>query len=195
MKIAIKIVALISLFSLSSAGMAALILEDDFSSGLSSLWQTGWTNNNNVTFGSAVVANNGSGKHIDLDGARIRTSSNIVFQSNVMYRLSFDLANLDPQSDGRHRSIITTIDGVSGNHYLAINEDLNANSAWQRFSYDFLGLGVSGRLVFRGDVGNNMGLLLDNVVLESIDVSEPATLALLSLGILGLGFTRSRLAS
>ncbi|TNC82452.1 MAG: hypothetical protein C9356_03230 [Oleiphilus sp.] len=190
MRKTIKTLALAALFLVSASSHAVVILEDDFSAGFASQWQTGW-----ASHGSVAFVDSGSEQYVDMDGGRLRTNSNITFEADVLYRLSFDLANNDNQSDGRHRSIVTTIDNLNGNPYLAINEDLDANTSWQRYSYDFLGTGVSGRLVFRGDLGNNMGLLLDNVRLESIIVGEPATIALLGLGILGLGLTRSRMAS
>jgi PEP-CTERM motif len=141
----------------------------------------------------------GYGAFIDLDGStgesgRMVTLNSFLFEAGVTYNLSFDLA-------GSHRwnqtnsaaSFVTTIgDGINGNPLLNEVITLSSDEDFDTFSYTFVGTGYQGRIGFNANRGStqddNVGLLLDNVQLQT--VSEPGSLALLGLGLLGLGAIR-----
>jgi hypothetical protein len=211
-------------FFLVSPLYAAIIFQDDFDNesrancsggqGLSCLnydfdnWNS--VNNQNTTgtvdlVQSGTYSTTGSGFYVDLDGStndsgRFQTEQVFSFLSGVTYRLSFDLSG-DQRGDGTNytRSIVTTIDGAGGQPPY-INEliAMSSNDVWTNYSYTFAGQDINGRIVFRSDIrsnfNDNIGLLLDNVVLETVEVTEPGSIALIFLGLIGLGMSRRKLA-
>jgi len=216
----IKKTALLLSASILSAGVSAgVIFSDNFNNESPTSSVTNYTSfdNWNVFHGSVDLVEAGTnswfdpllgdGFFVDLDGStrsggKIRTNTAFSFNAGQEYRLTFDLAgnNRNSETDSA-RSIITTIgDGISGNPYVAETISLAGNTDFTTYSFSFMGNGSSGRIIFNGDVGNlnyrddNIGLLLDNIVLESIDVAEPETLGLLSLGLLGLAMVRRKRA-
>ncbi len=155
--------------------------------------------------------NLGDGFFVDLDGStydagRMVSRQSFAFESGVHYRLSFDLAgNSRNASEDWVRSIVT-MNGVAGEQHANEVFKLGGNEAFTTYALDFYGepTNESGRIVFRTDFPNqvnnnypnqndNIGLLLDNVVLESVDVAEPGNLGLMSLGLLGLAFVRRKM--
>lgn len=205
----ILLIALLSSFTV--AAQALIIFEDDFNSengGSSAINYDSFANWNVVNGSVDIVSSggwglSGDGSFVDLDGStsdsgRLVSKQRFTFESGVNYRFSFRLSG-DQRNDGENyiRSIITSIEvPLDGSvpHYVNQFIAMDSNDGWTDYSFDFLGQGLDGRIVFRADIrdnyNDNVGLLLDDVVLETVEVPEPGTIALLGLGLLGLTFSR-----
>lgn len=142
----------------------------------------------------------GNGRYVDMDGStnsagRIDTKDAFALVVGQSYRLSF--------SYGRNGISAETMRfGVSGS--LAESFSLPASppsnepvpATLQPFSLEFVAAASSGRIFFDHAGGDNGGIILDNVLLESIDraavVPVPAGLPLMLGGLVALGFAASR---
>lgn len=184
---------------MAGGAQANIILSDDFNaenSGTGVVNYTGFANWT-VSDGAVDLIGNGyfdfqpgNGLYVDMDGstgdAGKMTSSTFSLAAGS-YQLSFELA-------GNHRNNnqeSVTVQVAMGS---LLNEiiSLNRTDPFQLFTYNFsLATATSAALSFEGAYGDNIGMLLDNVVFKS--VPEPATLALLGIGLLGIGFRRRML--
>jgi hypothetical protein len=134
----------------------------------------------------------GHGRYIDLDGsmwnAATLVSPEFTLRLGVNYTLTFDTAG-SPYGD-------------TNNVYVSVGSiplvfiSAGPFGPFINNSYDFVGDGSTGSIVFNHTWGDNDGILLDNVVLtsdESEPVPEPASAILAGLGGLGtLVFARGR---
>ena len=217
-KLAKNTASILAAGMIATSAQAIVMFEDDFNTYSEGTYISGTSSstlgsNWRVTHGSVdVVAPGGIweslnqpgyGGFIDLDGStgssgRMVTLDKFLFEAGVSYTLTFDLAG-DQRNDGVNRtaSFVSTIgDGISNNPLLREVISLSSNEAFDSYSYSFIGTGYDGRLGFSATLGpnqnDNVGLLLDNVKLETTQVAEPATLTLFALGIVGIGLVRYR---
>lgn len=202
-----KTLSLLSLLAagwLSISASADVIFEDNFDSeaapgasllNYSSFGQ--WTVSEGTvdlisSGGFGISCAGGSGKCVDLDGsnnnAGVLTSSLLNLTAGN-YALSFDISG--NQRNGSSDSLLVTLSGF-------VNEvfELAGGDPWTSITrYFTLDAANSAAIAFSLSGGDNVGIILDNVVLQSIErveVPEPSSFMLLMLGLLGLVLARRK---
>jgi hypothetical protein len=138
----------------------------------------------------------GNGRYVDLDGstsnAGIMTSAALSLTGGVTYDLSFSLA-------GSQRGDTNTVTfGIDLNSDSVLDfsgsQTLGSSAGFGVFGLTFTPLSstANARIVFSQAGGDNVGLLLDNVTLNSrvAGVPEPGALLLLGAGLAGLAAWR-----
>lgn len=198
MKSGKKLLVTAALLVGAASAQAAIIFSDNFESnsdGLNLVPAT-WTVQNGTVdiIGTSIGAGfclDGSSHCIDLDGSTGDAgdlSHGFSAVSGVTYTLAYQLSG---NRRGGLDTVTVQLDGVSQSHTLAALDPL------QTFTLSFLASSTGPEtFAFSNAGGDNVGLILDNVVLtDSVitgSVPEPATLLLLTAGLVGLGFSRRR---
>jgi len=193
------ILALVAGSMLSVGAQAGVVFEDNFDSEAGAAGSHSLDYNSfdhwSVSGGTVDVVSNGgwgiscagnAGKCVDLDGSTGNAgvlSSDAISLAAGVYSLSFDISG---NQRGGSDNLQVTLDGF-------FNESFNLayNASWQTVTHTFTVSGAtSNNLIFNHAGGDNVGIMLDNVSLQTVDVSEPGTLALFVLGLAGIGVLR-----
>jgi hypothetical protein len=193
MKSCKKLLTTAALIVGAASAQASIIFSDNFESNPTrlNLAPTGWTvQNGTVDIVTGGFCLDGSSRCIDLDGSTGNAgdlSHGFSAVSGATYTLAYQLGG---NRRGGSDTVTVQLDGVSQSHTLAALDPL------QIFTLSFVASSTGPEtFVFSNAGGDNVGLILDNVVLsESVTTAlpEPASLLLLSAGLAGLAISRRR---
>ena len=150
-----------------------------------------------LQFGIHCAGNTGG--CVDLDGSTMNAglmSSKVVYDllAGTTYFFSLDLSGSQVRDERNTVNFGFALANDLGSFLASEMVTLARTNPFGTYTVAYTpGANVSARLVIGNAGGDNVGLILDNVVLTS-KVPEPGTLALLGLGLAAIGLRRRRAA-
>lgn len=180
--------------ALTGPAAAATVFSDNFNS--ETQGTNGSLSNWNVSNGTIDVIGTGffnfypgNGNYLDLDGSnnnagRIETKLPLAFTIGQTYTLSFNYG----RNGGSFESMTFGVTGGNLSELFTLPQ--GGTVPFSSFSIDFVATSASGNLFFDHAGGDQQGIVLDNVLLTSVDtavVPVPAALPLMLTGLIGLG--------
>ncbi len=152
---------------------------------------TGWTVINNAIAWirePAFTLTAPAGEYfLDLTGYNGSTyggvSQSISTTAGTKYRISFQLGS------DKDYGLPTGVNVIAGATSQAFSTSISGDDLWTAYSMEFIAAGSSTLLQFIGNAGQHY-IGLDDVSVTA--VPEPASIAILALGLAGLGATRRR---
>ncbi len=193
------VLAIAAVMMFAGTAHSATLLSDNFNSETLGLNYTGFVNWNVVNGTVDLIGSPnffdllpGNGRYVDLDGSTSQAGTLTSKQSFVLpdggtFTLSFDLA-------GSQRGDVNIVDvTLSGSSLLSLTVNSSDPFAPHQINlFNASGSTMSGPLTFHNRGGDNLGAILDNVLLTgpSQAAPEPITVMLLGFGLAGLGIIR-----
>jgi hypothetical protein len=197
--------ALFALFAIAGTANASVISNGNFEQGLA-----GWTMTGNAVlatqygagfnWGGGSVAQNGT-YAISFNGGNL-PSTGAIWQSfatviGTTYSVQFDYGSTSPWAQSMNWTVLGANQGTIDSARVTDN---NTAGLLNTYNFTFVANSLSSTLRFNDYVGNNSNSndgLLDNISVNANPsaVPEPGSLALLGLGILGVGMVRRRKAA
>jgi len=152
---------------------------------------TGWSIDGTVDYISGYWNASDGGRSIDMNG----NSAGAVYQTfatsaGQTYNVSFDLAG-NPDLGPSLKRLRATVDGYSGDYAFDITGVTRPNLGWVTYQFSFVADGSS-TLRFESLDAGFCGPTLDNVVVEAAPVPEPASMAVLAIGLGAIARRRRR---